>query len=55
MKATLLVLTILFSVPAFSSCEDGEGMGAILMSSTSPWFLTTFLATDNDPTINCKI
>jgi len=55
MKTTLILLSLLFSVPAFSSCEDGEGMGAILMSSTSPWFLTTFAMTGDDPTINCKM
>lgn len=55
MKMTLVILTLLFSIPAFSSCEDSEGLGAIALSSTSPWFLTTFMMTGNDPTVNCKV
>lgn len=55
MKVTLVLLALAFSIPVYSSCEDSEGIGAISMSSTSPWFLTTFLMTGNDPTIDCKI
>ena len=55
MKVTLVLLALAFSIPVYSSCEDSEGIGAISMSSTSPWFLTTFLMTGDDPTVDCKI
>lgn len=54
MKAALLSLCIVFSVPAFSSCGDMDGVMPIVFSSTSPWFLTTFALTGKDIINNCK-
>lgn len=55
MKKFLVTMLVLISFQANASCEDMEGVGAISLSLTSPSFLTTFLATGDDPTVNCKM
>lgn len=54
MKKLLVVLSLSLSLGASASCGDFEGIASISMSSTSPWFLTTFMMTGNDPLTSCK-